>query len=103
MAYRTNGAPSSDLVTKIASGLVAAKTAKKQAKKAGKVGKISKGDAARAQRLSSAVVAAVAAVQSDADYEHTSLLGKAEIAQAAGDRPLAAGYRAKAAALKAGR
>ena len=104
MAYMNNGRPSAsnDLVAKIASGLVAAKAAKNQAQKAGKVGKISKGDAARAARLSSAVVDAVKAVTADADYEYTSLLGKAEIAQAAGDRPLAAGYRAKAAAIKAG-
>ncbi len=103
MAYGTNGAPSTDLVTKIASGLAAAKTAKKQAKKAGRVGKISKGDAARAQRLSTAVIDAVKTLTADADYEYTSLLGKAEIAQSAGDRPLAAGYRAKAAAIKAAR
>ena len=102
MAYRTNGAPSSDLVAKIASGLVAAKSAKKNAKKAGQAGKISKGDAARAQRVSTAVIDAVKTLAADADYEYTSLLGKAEIAQAAGDRPLAAGYRAKAAAIKAG-
>ena len=105
MAYMNNGrpSPSNDLVTKIASGIAAAKAAKKQAKNAGKVGKISKGDAARAQRLSTAVVDAVKAVHADADYEYTSLLGKAEIAQSAGDRPLAAGYRAKAAAIKAAR
>ena len=102
MAYM-NGRPSpqNDLVAKIASGLAVAKAAQKKAKKAGKVGKSSKADA-RAQRISSAVGVAVKAVQADADSEYASLLGKAEIAQAAGDRPLAAGYRAKAAALKAG-
>ena len=97
VASRQTGTPSSDLVAKIASGLAAAKSAKKKARKANKS---SKADA-RAQRISSAVGAAVKAVQADTNSEYTSLLGKAEIAQAAGDRPLAAGYRAKAAAIKA--